>query len=400
MQSGEEEEITSMGESKYAYLLTDVGLYRVNIPDFDPAHKPQFMLECVTEEFGDIVTPSMGIFSQGHDVYLFGGLLLGGIKGRHYNRSLYFFNPRKVKGKEYPIRDRKLLYKSSVKYEPMDTPVLQAKHKTYLFSVHSPSYGPMKSLCCFQSFDPLKNCFCTLPTPSLDDLFPWRYNVMGYFLVYDHIYLFIKGEAKDIHKLHAFSFDTRSSKWKEIESLLSEFEERNIPIPYRHSGDIGLSYKFDDNTQILVALNYSQPTAYHVQISAAGSSLRPKSYRCLLEHNYGNNNFSHLLDIGSERFCVIYSAMERDILVYALKMDFAAEYENQGKPTSLAMPSIEILCSKKFCPAIVSCVCLAYAPASQRCIPWDKVGPWDDYNKWVRERYPGVVCLDVNKITS
>ncbi|XP_031104336.1 uncharacterized protein LOC116007808 [Ipomoea triloba] len=141
-----------MGESKYAYLLTEFGLYRLNIPDFDPAHQPQFMLECVGEVFRDIITTTMGIFSQGQDVYFFGGIKV--------------------------------------------------------------------------------------------------------------------------------------------------------------------------------------------------------------------------------------------------------EYENQGKPTSLAMPSIEILCSKKFCPAIVSCVCLAYAPASQRCIPWDKVEPWDESNKRELERDPGVVYLDVHKIIS
>nr|GME08973.1 uncharacterized protein LOC109155321 [Ipomoea batatas] len=161
-----------MGESKYAYLQTNDGLYRVNIPDFDPAHQPEFMLECVSKNLSGIITPTMGIFSKGQDVYLFGGLMFG-VKGTiQYNRSLYFFNPRKVKEKEYPIRDSKLLYKSSLKYVPMVTPsVLQAKHKTYLFSVVRPDYGPMKALCYFQSFDPLKNCFCTLPTPSLDDSF-------------------------------------------------------------------------------------------------------------------------------------------------------------------------------------------------------------------------------------
>nr|GLL45581.1 uncharacterized protein LOC109155321 [Ipomoea trifida] len=161
-----------MGESKYAYLQTNDGLYRVNIPDFDPAHQPEFMLECVSKNLSGTITPTMGIFSKGQDVYLFGGLMFG-VKGTIlYNRSLYFFNPRKVKEKEYPIRDSKLLYKSSLKYVPMVTPsVLQAKHKTYLFSVVRPDYGPMKALCYFQSFDPLKNCFCTLPTPSLDDSF-------------------------------------------------------------------------------------------------------------------------------------------------------------------------------------------------------------------------------------
>ncbi|XP_031120440.1 uncharacterized protein LOC116023575 [Ipomoea triloba] len=385
-----------MGESKYAYLVTDDGLYRVNIPDFDPPHQPEFMLECVAEDFDDIILPTMGIFSKGQDVYLFGGLMFGGRGNAQYNRSLYFFNPRKVKEKEYPIRDSKLLYKSSLKYVPMVTPsVLQAKHKTYLFSVVRPRYGPMKSLCYFQSFDPLKNCFCTLPTPSLDDSFLW-YDVVGYFLVYDHIYVFIQGGAKDVNELHAFSFNTRSSKWKELDSLLSKFEERKIPIPYCHCGDIGLSYKFNDNTQILVALSYGTPTAYRVRLGAAGSSLRPKSYRQLLEHNYGVHNFSHLLDIGSQRFCAICSREDKHLLVYAFKMDFAVEYENQGKSASLAMPSIEILCSRKFFPSVVTCVCLAYAPASQRCIPWDKVKPINDKsNEKEPKRKPGVVYLEV-----
>nr|GMD82947.1 uncharacterized protein LOC109155321 [Ipomoea batatas] len=96
---------TSMEESKYAYLVTDDGLYRVNIPDFDPPHQPEFMLECVAEDFDDIIPPTMGIFSKGQDVYLFGGLMFGGRGNAQYNRSLYFFNPHKVKEKEYPIRD-------------------------------------------------------------------------------------------------------------------------------------------------------------------------------------------------------------------------------------------------------------------------------------------------------
>ncbi|XP_019158554.1 PREDICTED: uncharacterized protein LOC109155321 [Ipomoea nil] len=390
-----------MGESKYAYLLSDDGLYRVNIPDFDLAQQPQFMLECVGKEFGGIITSTMGICSQGQDVYLFGGLLYKSVNGSLYNRSMYFFNPRKVKAKEYPIRDTKLLYKSSVKYEPMVLPfLLQAKHKTYVFSVVRPSYGgPMKSPCCFQSFDLYKKSFCTLPTPSLDDSYLF-YDVCGYFLVYDHIYLIISGGAKDRNEHRAFSFNTRSSKWKEIGSMMSKFEKHNIPIPYCHSGDIGLSRKFDDNTQILVALNYGTPTAYRVRLGAAGSSLRPKSYRGLLEHKYGVNNISHLLDIGSQRFCVIFSGYDQHILVYAFKMDFAVEYENQRKSTSHAMPSIEILCSKKFFPSVVNCVCLAYGPASQRCVPWDKVRPINNNNSNNREpeRKSGVVFLEEHYI--
>nr|GMD92870.1 uncharacterized protein LOC109155321 [Ipomoea batatas] len=57
-----------MGESKYAYLQTNDGLYRVNIPDFDPAHQPEFMLECVSKNLSGIITPTMGIFSKGQDV--------------------------------------------------------------------------------------------------------------------------------------------------------------------------------------------------------------------------------------------------------------------------------------------------------------------------------------------
>ncbi|XP_019168403.1 PREDICTED: uncharacterized protein LOC109164103 isoform X2 [Ipomoea nil] len=274
----------------------------------------------------------------------------------------------------------------------MVTPcVLQAKHKTYLFSCD----GPMKSpRCCFQSFDPIKNCFCTLPTPSLDPS-NRRYCVRAYFLVYDHIYLFINGGANS--KLHAFSFDTRSSKWKEIESLLSEFEERKIPIPHDHIGNIGLSSKFNDNTQILVTLDHGRPTAYRVRIGAAGSSLHPKSYRRLLEYNWTwRSNTSHLLDIGNQRFCVIFSREEKPLLVYAFKMDFAVEYENQGKSTSLAKPSIEILCSKKFMCSVCYCVCLAYASASQCCVPWDKVKPRNN-NSNIEEpqREPGVVYLEV-----
>ncbi|XP_019198541.1 PREDICTED: uncharacterized protein LOC109192382 [Ipomoea nil] len=148
-------------------------------------------------------------------------------------------------------------------------------------------------------------------------------------------------------------------------SLLDRFDKKQIPPPFDHNGDIGLSDEFFDKTWILVAFCGTTLSAYRVKIHADGD-LEPISYRKLKESCY-QEGWDDLItyplaDIGGGKFFVVTDSYNVGLLMYVFQIDFTLEHHIQSFASGVGASS-KILYYKKFQRGYaIDCFCIASAP--------------------------------------
>ncbi|XP_031093105.1 uncharacterized protein LOC115997650 [Ipomoea triloba] len=351
--------MTEISEFKYAYFISGVEIIRIKIPMTSNSFKHE--VELVFSNPSQPLPRGMGLFSHNHIVYMVGGYFFKrevcvdrpkvvDVDGLQYFDLVYMFDPTKFE--EIPLENIKPL--QNLNCDCMMYPnVIRAEDRIYLLSLpdyFGQNFDMIGHAFHFQYFDPNKNLFKTLPPPPvLRD-----YNLMNmvsldarcHFFLRGYIYVFIT-DAKTCFQTFKFNTINSDSEWEDCKSMVDKFKEKNIPFPFLHVGDMGISNELVDNTWILVALNGGAlPIAYNVHLSDKGD-IDPISHRVLAElhtsdvHKYGReNDWKQLADMGGGRFCVMCCALDEDFLIYGFEIDFELEWTIQSDKTKVSSSSI------------------------------------------------------------
>ncbi|XP_031091641.1 uncharacterized protein LOC115996524 [Ipomoea triloba] len=392
-----------MAEFQYAYFNSEAAaIVQIKIPTtlntpFEPEVKLVF-----SNPSKPPLPSGMGVFSHNHILYMVGGYNTRKFKGTGNNR-------REVKddddaygcifGYEYEYDDRVHMFDPTkchqIPVENIETlqnlgcahtvlpKVIRAEDRIYLLSRKDDHFGyriwsskehldenvPLD----FQYFDLNKKLFETLPSPPIRINLEMHLSVIGvkgYFFLRGYIYVFITDTTTCFE---TFKFSTKDSKWEDCKSFVDRFEERNIPFPFLHAGDMGVSDEFDDNTWILVSLHGKLPTAYRVRLSDTGD-IDPISHRVLAEFKFSDadmpysvHDWKQLADMGGERFCVMHTTSSGDFFIYVFEINFRLEHAIQTFESGDR--SSNIIFSMKFNPYdtlpkghVLTGFCIASAP--------------------------------------
>ncbi|XP_031091461.1 uncharacterized protein LOC115996398 [Ipomoea triloba] len=350
--------MAEISEFKYAYFISGAEIIRIKIPMTSNSFKPE--AELVFSNPSQPLPLEMGLFSHNHIVYMVGGYhgrravgvdspKVVEADGLQYFDRVYMFDPTKFD--EIPLENIKSLQNLNLNCERMVYPsVIRAEDRIYLLSLrdffcdHLDMIGPAFD---FQYFDPNKNLVKTLPPPPVLRDYKMDLVRLGadcHFFLRGYIYVFIT-DAETCFQ--TFKFNTINSEWEDCKSMVDKFKEKNIPFPFLHVGDMGISNELADNTWILVALNGDAlPIAYNVHLSDKGD-IDPISHRVLAElytsdvDMYGlENDWKQLADMGGGRFCVMCCALDEVFLIYGFKIDFELEHTIQRDKTKESSSSI------------------------------------------------------------
>lgn len=361
----------------YAYFACFQNLYRVKIkiPSSPSSCKEEVKLELVASDLPYF----MALFNHGHIMYAVGGVDVfaeTAEAGPSYSRKRLIFDFDPSRFPQLPIENSDSLDKP-VDFQSMECPrvIRGDDDRIYLLSKNHSCFKPvLEGQFCFQSFDFVKDCFETLPPPPLApdhaldlDRTLDRFFALGHFVLRGYLYLLISNPLSSKYPKSAFTFNIKSSKWEET-SLLAQFEEKEIPPPFGHNGDIGLSDEFSENIRILVALCYTELYAYCVKIHAEGvlefiSYRAIKEIQCVGEDEDGLKcDVTQLADLGGGKFCVVTGSRAIDVLIYVFEINFDLEYRIQSSQSRVGASS-GILYYKKFQPGCnIQSFCIVSAP--------------------------------------
>ncbi|XP_031090677.1 uncharacterized protein LOC115995709 isoform X2 [Ipomoea triloba] len=354
--------MAEISEFKYAYFISGANIIRIKIPM--TSNSFQHEAELVFSNPSQPLPLGMGLFSHNHIVYMVGGYFhkrevcvdrpkVVDVEGFQYFDLVYMFDPTKFD--EIPLENIKPLQNLNLNCDRMVVypNVIRAEDRIYLLSLRDyfcHHFDMIGHAFHFQYFDPNKNLFKTLPPPPvLHDSKLMDMSTLDarcHFFLRGYIYVFIT-DAKTCFQTSKFNTINSDSEWEDCKSMVDKFKEKNIPFPFLHVGDMGISNELADNTWILVALNGGAlPIAYNVHLSDKGD-IDPISHRVLAElhtsdvHKYGRKNeWKQLADMGGGRFCVMCCALDEDFLIYGFEIDFELEWTIQSDKTKVSSSSI------------------------------------------------------------
>ncbi|XP_031091929.1 uncharacterized protein LOC115997072 isoform X2 [Ipomoea triloba] len=347
--------MAEISEFQYAYFTSGPETIRIKIPMTSNSFEPE--VELVFSNPSQPLPKAMGLFSHNHIVYMVGGYYLRDgldddldddvdddvddnvdVDDHQYVDLVHMFDPTKFD--KIPFENIEQLEKLTCEHMVFPR-VIRAEDRIYLLSLRNLfGYRLIRDAFRFQYFDPNKNLFETLPSPPVlidREIYTDHLAVRCSFFLRDYIYVLITDTGTFCQPS---KFNTTNSKWEDCPSMVDKFEEKNIPFPFSHAGDMGISDKLVDNTWILVALNVGAlPIAYNVDFSDEGD-IQPISHRVLAELYTSDfdmdclaSDWKQLADMGGGRFCVMYCALDEDILIYGFNIDFELEHTIQRNET-------------------------------------------------------------------